>query len=104
MNGEFSFLDQLPKTNPSAMDSDLVTEIDEYTKAWAEQGTLIPLCAVPKFLGVSRTRFYKYQEKYEFWNEKFLGVQYYSYLELKKFRKVKRPTGVHSPDWHLQPA
>ena len=86
------------------MDGDLVTEIDEYTKAWADQGTLIPLGAVPKFLGVSRARFYKYQEKYTFWNEKFLGVQYYSYNELKKFRKVKRPTGVHSPDWHLQPA
>jgi hypothetical protein len=104
VNGEFEFLKSLAKTNPAAMDADLVSEIDEYTKAWAKHGTLIPRSAVPKFLGVSRQRFYKYQEKYSFWNEEFLGVTYYSYIELKEFRKVKKPTGAHNPGWALQPA
>ena len=75
------------------LDENLRSEIDEWHEAMKEQGGLLPQAACPALLGVSRQRFQKLVERYDFWCGTFFGNKFYSYKQLHAFSKVERKAG-----------
>ena len=94
---EFEFLKDLPQRDSDWPDG-LVNEIKSYTAAFKEHKGLIPQSAVPDLLQVSKQRFFQLRKKYEFWNAKYFGKQWYSRVQLQAFHKVNRKDGQPGHD------